>query len=92
MGSDNFSLSKPGYLCENPVNTLEGCKRVASIWPNVNYVIGKGAGHDLPYGCILDNITSLLAIVYWNPNGLATSADPNIRQICKLGVELHKGA
>ena len=42
----------------------------------------EGNGNDLPYGCISDKVTPGFHYMYWNPNGVAKSADPNIRQIC----------
>ena len=88
---DEFSLSRPGKECENPVTTLKGCKQAASILPSVQYVSANGAGHDLPYGCILDKITLKQNIVYWNPDGIVRSTDPNIRQVCKSKVEIYDG-
>ena len=46
----------------------------------------KGSGYDLPLGCIYDAVTKTKTgktFVYWNPNGLVLSTDPNIRQICE---------
>ena len=86
-----FSLSKAGQECKNPVNSSTGCKLVASAVPNVQYVAANGAGHDLPYGCILDKITSKKSILYWNPNGVARSSDPNIRQVCKQKEHIYEG-
>ena len=61
------------------------------MWTSVTYVVAKGVGHDLPYGCILDTASSPNTIMYWNENGVAMSADPDIRQVCKDNVDLYEG-
>ena len=42
-----------------------------------------GLGGDLPHGCISDRVTFGVHYIYWNPNGSAISADPNILEICQ---------
>ena len=56
----------------------------------------SGKGHDLPKGCIADALSlnkesvwdpiimigNLKKAVYWNPEGVATSNDAKIREIC----------
>ena len=70
---------------------MRRCKEAANVWSNGSYIMIKGKGHDLPYGCILDSITSEQTSVYWNPDGVAISADPNVRQICDDKLDLFKG-
>ena len=61
----------------------------ANIFEGSTYVNLTGEGHDLPYGCILDTLprpdANGMNWLYWNPGGLASSRDKNIRQICFSG-------
>ena len=75
-------MSKPGRLCENPVNSSKACKDIATNLSTVDYVSLRGDGHDLPHGCIFDNLTLIQHRVYWNPKGVSLSADKNVRQVC----------
>ena len=88
---DEFSFSKPGSLCDIPVNSLAGCKKAANILPTIQYVEANGTGHDLPYGCIVDKLSLKQNVVYWNPNGVAVSSDRNIRQVCKSKAGINEG-
>ena len=96
-GSECFKLSKAGESCTYPIFDGHVCKMVADakIFKGSSYVNMSGNGHDLPYGCILDNLprhnANDLPWLYWNPEGVAISRDENIRQIClsgKLGPTL----
>ena len=61
------------------------------VWKNVVYatpVPGDNA-HMVVYGCVWDMVTykesnerNGTIYMYWNPDGRALSADPNIRQVC----------
>ena len=37
--------------------------------------MSEGNGHDLPFGCLLNDEN----LMYWNPRGVAISADKTIR-------------
>ena len=71
--------------CQNPVNETKVCQEAASL-AKVEFLTAEnihGDGGDLPYGCISDKVTPGFHYIYWNPNGVAISGDPNIRQICQ---------
>ena len=89
--AEHFSLSKLGNLCENPISSMKRCKDAANVWPNVSYITIKGKGRDLPYGCIAENIPPEQTSIYWNPDGVAISADRNVRQVCDDKLEKREG-
>lgn len=62
---------------------------MSSKWfPGTVYATLRGygnntdSGHHLPYGCILDAVSTEQRFIYWNPNGRVLSTDKNILQIC----------
>ena len=92
-----YSLSGSGKPCENPIKDLKHCKKAAAVLANTlqqglllsKFVEVSGNGYDLPNGCIaeLEKHESgygfgNLSYVYWNPNGVALSADGHIRTVC----------
>ena len=92
-----YSLSGSGKPCENPITDLKHCKEAANVLANTaqqglvlnKFVEVSGNGYDLPYGCIAELKKhergygfGNLSYVYWNPNGVALSADGHIRTIC----------
>ena len=64
---------------------------MAMISPSAEYVEVQGNGHDLPHGCIWDNVGSHQTVIYWNPHGSVTSEDFNVRQICQHGEDACQG-
>ena len=71
-------------MCQNPVNSLKACNIAAmladsDVKPSDNHV---GDGTDLPFGCISDRSTFGIHSIFWNPKGIAITADSKIRQIC----------
>ena len=77
-----YSLSKLGKLCEHPIENTEECKKAATDF-HATYSELKGSSVDLPFGCVLDEITNGSRFMYWNPNGVVSgSLDPNIQQVC----------
>ena len=79
-----------GTTCANTVGytsvaSKPQCQAIAKP-PNVDafYDNMRGKGHDLPKGCVADALSLNTAnpIVYWNPEGVATSNDKKIREIC----------
>ena len=77
-----YSLSELGKLCKYPIENLEECKEAATHFDAI-YSELNGIGVDLPFGCVLDEITNGSRFMYWNPNGVVSgSLDPNIRQVC----------
>ena len=82
---EHFKLSHIGLSCRNPVNETKKCQEAASL-AKIEFLTAdeiEGNLADLPYGCIFDKVTQGFHYTYWNPNGVAISADPNIRQICQ---------
>ena len=78
-------MSPIGLSCRNPVNETNVCQEAADL-AKIEFLTAEdieGNGADLPYGCISDKVTPGFHYMYWNPNGVAISADPNIRQICQ---------
>ena len=59
------------------------CKYASQII-DATYVVSEGNGHDLPVGCLLNDEN----LIYWNPKGVAISADEKIRQICQAFGEM----
>ena len=88
---DHFSLSKIGNMCKHPVSSIRECKKAVNFLSKAVYVDGTGMGHDLPYGCIAHNTISQQIVLYWNPNGVTVSKDPNVRQVCNDKVDLYEG-
>ena len=77
-----YSLSELGTLCKHPIENLEKCKEAATYFNAINNKL-KGNGVDLPFGCVLDKVSSGSRFIYWNQNGVVSgSLDPNIRQVC----------
>ena len=60
----------------------------ADAFPQTEYIFAKGTGHDLPYGCIMQIAKGRYGqelyshYLYWNPEGVALSNDPDIRTVC----------
>ena len=61
----------------------------SDVKPSDNHV---GDGTDLPFGCISDRTKSGIHSIFWNPNGLAISADPKVRQICLEQDQPYEGS
>ena len=70
--------------CQNPINSLKQC--TIAGWEATTHDKPldniSGDGIHLPFGCISDRTTSGIHSIFWNPNGIAISADPKLRQIC----------
>ena len=62
-------MSGVGKVCENPVEKESTCQESASLLKDRQYVISDKT-----------NVGNHL--VYWNPNGVAISTDPLVREIC----------
>ena len=75
-------MSRVGKVCENPIHKESICISSANQVDKFKFMKVNGTGVDLPYGCILDKTNPVTSYVYWNPNGVAISADPQIREIC----------
>ena len=71
-----------GKVCENSIDEESICIASANQATKFKFTRGNGTGVDLPYGCILDRTNPETPYVYWNPSGVAISADPQIREIC----------
>ena len=71
-------------MCLDPVSTAMECV-AASRQFQATKVHVEGNGHDLPFGCILDQSPNYKRKVFWNPSGVALSADSTVRQICRDG-------
>ena len=90
---DEFEIVETGKLCEGDfeqIQSLDDCKEAQESLKKSNpyfmeskFVFAKGEGLDLPPGCISDRVTTNQHYVYYNPRGRATSADPNVRPICR---------
>ena len=75
-------MSRVGKVCENSIDKESICISSANQVNKFKFMRGNGTGVDLPYGCILDKTNPETPYIYWNPNGVAISADPQIREIC----------
>ena len=84
-------MSGVGKVCENHVENESTCQESASLLKDRQYVKAKGVGADLPFGCISDKTDVDNHLVYWNPNGVAVSNDPLVRQICLQKEDPLKG-
>ena len=78
-----YHLSNLGEKCKYPVLSDIECKYASQII-GATYVMSEGNGHDLPFGCLLNDEN----LMYWNPRGIAISADKKIRQICQAKGEI----
>ena len=78
-------MSHVGLSCHNPIRNKKVCQEAAILSKSVllteKNITGLAGG--LPYGCISDKVTPGVHYMYWNSNGVAKSADPNIRQVCQ---------
>ena len=81
---NQFVLSRVGKNCKNSIRKESLCRESAKILNDSQYAISNDAGKDLPYGCISDKTNKDNHYVFWNPNGLARSADPKVREICSI--------
>ena len=81
---EGYYLADLGERCLDPVSTAMECV-AASRQFQATKVHVEGNGHDLPFGCILDQSPNYIRKVYWNPSGVALSADSTVRQICRDG-------
>ena len=97
---DPFQLAEVGKLCEEPlisINNTEECK-IAQLWLQKNnpkfqssrFINASGDGSSLPFGCISDKVSNN-HYIYWNPEGMTISADPNLRLICKNNMASYVG-
>ena len=84
-GRKYFKLSHVGFPCRTPISEMKVCQEAANLAKSVLLTADNitGLGAHLPYGCISDKVTPDVHYMYWNSNGSAKSADPNIRQICQ---------
>ena len=73
-----------GVPCHHGIENEEDCKEAAesNTFEKAQYVVPSGAGHDLPVGCILDQVTIGEVYIYYNQEGHAISEDPMIQPIC----------
>ena len=75
-------MSDFGKLCTTPINNERECQNAAS-YSNRVYAVPKGSGHDVPYGCILDQLKLGNEFLFWNPAGrVDASIDVRIQQLC----------
>ena len=79
---NRFFLAMPGQSCYTPVKTRIDCKRASKEFEGAIYVTAQGDGHDLPRGCIYDKSHGAMHFIFWNPDGVALSNDPDICQVC----------
>ena len=85
-----YTLSHPGKPCITPVDNKKSCIKASMSlnvsnpfdFNNIMYVKKRGEGKELPKGCVIDGLDTNVTYVYWNPEGVALSADRRIRQIC----------
>ena len=77
-------MSLAGKNCKNSIRNESHCRESAKDLNDSEYAISDDAGKDLPYGCISDKTNEDNHYVFWNPNGLARSADPKVREICSI--------
>ena len=77
-------MSRVGKNCKNPIRNRSLCRESTKLLNNSKYAISNDTGKDLPYGCISDKTNEDDHYVFWNPNGLARSADPKVREICSI--------
>ena len=86
------NVIKPGYrvsdlggACPNDTRLIsKGACRATVVSPEFFINDPMGPGHDLPAGCIGDAVAPPHnPVVYWNPEGVAISNDPKLREICK---------
>ena len=85
-----YKLSEVGATCAknkgySGIVSKSDCKSSVKS-PDVFIDNPMGKGHDLPSGCIVDALSLNRKSVYWNPDGVATSNDPKIRQVCAQNV------
>ena len=82
--NQQYSLSPVGISCRNPVNNSLSCTSAGNEANLYDQPSGdhSGNGTDLPFGCISARTTSGAHSIFWNPNGMAISDDPKVRQIC----------
>ena len=77
-----YFVSDLGELCKLPIDNEMECKHSARYFGAV-HAVAEGRGHDLPYGCILQQFELGNSIVYWNKGGVVDgSSDPKIQQLC----------
>ena len=78
-------MSHVGFPCRTPISEKNVCQEAANLAKSVLLTADNitGLGAHLPYGCISDKVTPGVHYMYWNSNGVAKSADPNIRQVCQ---------
>ena len=79
---NRYFLSMTGQYCYSAVKNRFDCKRASNDFEGAIYVTAHGDGHALPRGCISDKSHSDTHLIFWNPDGVALSNDPNIRQVC----------
>ena len=85
-----YFLSDFGQLCKNPINNEKQCKNAASYF-NTVYKVAKGNGHDVPYGCILNQLKLGNKFLFWNPAGIIDSSiDVRIQQLCVYNNQTRK--
>ena len=77
-------MSNVGESWENPIETMEDCKKSTKSWDDVIYVKATGDGKQLPHGCVMDRITPGKTYVYWNKNGGVVSFDSHLKTICQI--------
>ena len=83
-------MSDFGKLCKTPINNETECQNAASYF-NAVYVVAKGKGHDIPYGCILNKLELGNEFLFWNPSGVIDgSIDPKIQQLCVYNRQKRK--
>ena len=70
------------------IQSLQECQKAQNMlqmqdecFKDSTFVHALGNGTDLPFGCISDKVSNK-HYIYWNPEGMAISQDPNIRTIC----------
>ena len=80
-----YRVSDLGEACPNVTRIIsKGACRATVVSPEFFIHDPMGPGHDLPAGCIGDAVAPPHnPVVYWNPEGVAISNDPKLREICK---------
>ena len=81
---NQFVLSRVGKNCKNSIRNESLCRESAKLLKDSTYATLNDAGNDLPYGCISDKTNKDKHYVFWNPNGVARSADSHVREICSI--------
>ena len=81
---NQFVLSRVGKNCENSIKNESLCRESATLLKDSIFATSNNGVSDLPYGCILDKTDGNNHYIFFNPNGVVRSADPQVREICLI--------